>query len=465
MTTATRLTALDSGFLLAESPTTPLHVGSLSIFEGAPLRDEDGRIRIDEIMRLTAERLDVVPRFRQRLVDVPFGLGRPMWVDDPEFDISHHVRLVALPAPGDERQLRELCASLHTELLDRSRPLWEMWFVDGLSGGRVALIEKIHHAMVDGVSSVDIAMALLDLDPAPAHHEPAVWAPDPLPGRTRTFAGAVAELALEPLRLTTSAIGALRHPRRTLDRARHLAGSFASVGRDALAPRSSLNTPIGGRDRRYEVVTLPLRDVRDVKTRAGVTLNDVVLASVAGGLRQLLLDRGELVDGRTLHAMVPVSLRGDGDHLTLGNRVGTIIAPLPVGEADPHVRLRTVHDAMAQRKACGQADASAALVGLSDHLPPPVMGVVARSVHHQPLINVVVTNVPGPPVPLYLLGARMLETFPVVPVGGNLDVSIGIVSYDQQLTIGLLADSVTCADVATLAEGIEKSFAELREAS
>jgi WS/DGAT/MGAT family acyltransferase len=463
MTTATRLTALDSGFLLAESPTTPLHVGSLSIFEGGPLRDENGRVRIDDIMRLTLERLDLVPRFRQRLVDVPFGLGRPMWVDDPEFDIAHHVRLVALPAPGNDRQLRELCASLHTELLDRSRPLWEMWFVDGLSGGRVALIEKIHHAMVDGVSSVDIAMTLLDLDPVAARHEPVDWAPDPLPGRTRTLVGAVVDLAREPLRLTTSTLGALRHPRRTLDRARHLAGSFASIGRDALAPRSSLNTHIGGRDRLYEVVTLPLGDVRAVKERAGVTLNDVVLATVTGGLRRLLLDRGEVVDGRLLHAMVPVSLRGDADHLTLGNRVGTIIAPLPVGDADPDTRLRTIHDAMVERKARHQADASAALVGLSDHLPPPVVGAVARSIHHQPIINVVVTNVPGPPVPLYLLGARMLDTFPVVPVGGNLDVSIGIVSYDTQLTIGLLADSVTCADVGVLADGIEKSFGELRE--
>jgi WS/DGAT/MGAT family acyltransferase len=463
MTAATRLSALDSGFLSAESPTTPLHVGSLSIFEGDPLRDAAGRVRIADIAALTAERLDLVPRFRQRLVDVPFGLGRPMWVDDPEFDIAHHVRLVALPAPGDDRQLRELCASLHAELLDRSRPLWEMWFVDGLTGGRVALIEKVHHAMVDGVSTVDVAMAMLDLEREPAHRQPAEWLPAPLPGPARTLASAVGDAALEPLRFTTAALGALRHPARTVDRAHRLAGSFASIGRDALAPRSSINTRIGGRDRRYEVVTLDLADVRDVKKRAGVKLNDVVLASVAGGLRRLLLDRGEAVDGRTLHAMVPGSLRGDGDHLTLGNRVGTIIAPLPVGAAEPAARLRAVHEAMAERKARGQADASAALVGLSDHLPPPVIGAVARSIHHQPVINVVVTNVPGPPVPLYLLGARMLETFPVVPVGGNLDVSIGIVSYDTQLTIGLLADATTCTDVGVLAEGIGKSFAELRE--
>jgi WS/DGAT/MGAT family acyltransferase len=340
-----------------------------------------------------------------------------------------------------------------------------MWFVDGLSGGRVALIEKVHHAMVDGISSVDIAMTLLDVDREPAHHEPAEWTPDPLPGRTRTLAGAVAELALEPVRLAATTFDAFRHPGRTVDRARRLAGSFASIGRDALAPRSSLNTHIGGRDRRYEVVTLPLADVRAVKSAAGVKLNDVVLASVAGGLRRLLLDRGEVVDGRTLHAMVPVSLRSDGDRLTLGNRVGTMIAPLPIGEPDPQMRLRAVHDVMVERKKRGQADASAALVSLSDHLPPPVMGAVARSIHRQPIINVVVTNVPGPPVPLYLLGARMLGTFPVVPVGGNLDVSIGIVSYDTQLTIGLLADAVTCTDVGVLAEGIEKSFAELRETS
>jgi WS/DGAT/MGAT family acyltransferase len=463
LTAAARLHALDSGFLFAESPTTPLHVGSLSIFEGDPLRDVKGRVRIDDITELTAERLDLVPRFRQRLVDVPFGIGRPMWVDDPEFDISHHVRLVALPAPGDDRQLRELCASLHAELLDRSRPLWEMWFVDGLSGGRVALIEKVHHAMVDGVSSVDVAMALLDLAPEPAHHEPADWAPDPLPGRARTLASAIVDVALEPLRMTAAALDALRHPARTFDRARHLAGSFTSLAHDAVAPRSSINTHIGGRDRRYEVVSLPLADARALKSRAGVTLNDVLLASVAGGLRQLLLDRGEVVDGRLLHAMVPVSLRGDGDHLTLGNRVGTIIAPLPVGESEPDARLRAVHEAMAERKASGQADASAALVSLSDHWPPAVVGAVARAVHHQPMINVVVTNVPGPPVPLYLLGARMLETFPVVPIGGNLDVSIGIVSYDTRLAIGLLADATTCADVAVLAEGIEKSFSELRE--
>ena len=462
MTPVTRLSALDAAFLAAESPVTPMHVGSLSIFEGDPMRDEEGRFRLDDTRTIVEERLQLIPRFRQRVIDVPFGLGRPVWADDPDFDVSHHVRLTTLPSPGSERQLRELCESLHMELLDRSRPLWELWFVDGLAQRRIALIEKVHHAMIDGVSGVDVATALMDLEPEPRRYETEPWTPGPLPNRTGLFASALVDLGAEPFRFAGAVGRAIRHPSGA-------AAGWAAFGRAAstlasrrtVAPHSSINKPVG-RHRRYEVVRQSLAAIQEIREESGGTVNDVVLAAVTGGLRYLLEGRGENVDGRSLEALVPVSLRAQGDHLTLGNRVAAMLVPLPIGEPDARIRLDEVRAAVGIRKEQQQAAATAALMDTTDHWPAVLSARTAGLIHRQPFVNVVVTNVPGPQFPLYAGGARMLETFPIVPLGGNLDVSVGILSYDGQLTIGLFADAATCPDVALLAEGIEKGFLELR---
>lgn len=465
MAPVTRLSALDAAFLASESPVTPMHVGSLAIFEGAPLRDEAGRFRLEETRAITEERLQLIPRFRQRVVDVPFGIGRPVWADDPDFDIAHHVRLTTLPAPGSERQLRELCEHLHMELLDRSRPLWELWFVDGLSEGRVALIEKVHHSMIDGISGVDVATAMMDLGPEPRRYDLEPWAPPPLPNRAGLLVSAIADQAAEPFRFAGAVGRAMRHPGEAAAAWAKVARAATTlVSRQTVAPHTSINRPIG-RHRRYEVVRQSLSDIKDVREALGGTVNDVVLAAVTGGLRHLLEGRGDAVEGRPLEALVPVSLRGEGDHLTLGNRVAAMLVPLPIGEADARRRFDHVRQLVGVRKEREQAALSAALLDTTNHWPAVLSALTAGLIHRQPLVNVVVTNVPGPQFPLYAGGARMVELFPIVPLGGNLDISVGILSYDGELTIGLFADAATTPDLALLADGIEKAFLELRHSA
>ncbi len=459
----TRLTALDANFLEIESPTTPMHVGALSRFEGAPLRDSAGRFRLDDVRRLVAERIALVPRFRQRLLTVPFRAGRPVWVDDPEFDVAYHVNLMTLPSPGSPEQLRRLAEHLHMQLLDRSRPLWELWFVDGLADGTIAEIEKIHHSLVDGVASVDVAMVLCDTSPITREVAAEPWQPLAAPSRSTLWADSVVEQMAEPTRIMRALWNVVSHPQASADRIGRLAGAASTLlRRQNLAPRSSLNQAVG-RTRILESVHLSLADVRETRRALGGTVNDVVLAAVTGGVRRLLEARGEGVGERPYQALVPVSIRSNDEHDDLGNRVAAIMAPLPVGEPDPLERLRAVRAAMGELKAHGQALATGALLAATEFLPAALAGPVGRLTHRQPFINLVITNVPGPQQPLYLAGARLLESIPIVPLGGNLDVSVGVFSYDGQLVIGLFADGAACPDVSIFAEGIEKSFAELHQ--
>lgn len=447
-----RLSALDASFLYLESPRTPMHVGSVSVF--------DGRVRIDELQAVTLERMQLVPRFRKRVVAPPLRLGLPYWVDDADFDVRHHVRLASLPGPGSPGQLRELTSQLHMELLDRSRPLWEIWLVDGLADGRVAVVEKMHHALVDGVSGVDVAMATLDIGPEVAHPGPWTWQPEGRP----SLLGLVKDAAVDAITRPAAALARrARDPRRLArDTARLVRGLRASPPNELLAPRCSLNQPIGA-SRMLDTVSLPLADVKAVGRAAGTKANDVLLACVAGGLRRLFEERGEAVDGLRPHALVPVSLRTEDQRLGLGNQVSAMIVPLPVDVADPGDRLRAVMSTTKRLKENDAAAVSAALLGAVDSWPLPAVlpTLVAPLVHRQPLVNVVVTNVPGPPVPLFMLGAPMVESTPVVPLARNLDVSIGILSYLGEIRFGLFADTKTCPDVHVLAEGIEKSFFEL----
>jgi WS/DGAT/MGAT family acyltransferase len=458
----TRLSALDANFLEIESPITPMHVGALSRFEGAPLRDATGRFRLEEVRELVAERIALVPRFRQRLLDVPFGVGRPVWVDDPTFDVAYHVNLTTLPSPGTPEQLRHLTEHLQMQLLDRSRPLWELWFVDGLADGTIAEIEKIHHALVDGVASVDVGMALCDTTPIPRRVQSATWQPSPPPSRAALFLDSVVAQLAGPALAMLAFGDAASHPQATFARMRRLAGAASTlVRRQTVAPHSSLNQTVS-RTRILESVHLSLPEVRETRRALGGTVNDVVLAVVAGGLRHYLQARRDTIPDRPYRVLVPVSTRSDDEHVELGNRVAAIMAPLPVGEPDPLERLRAVREAMGELKEHGQAQVTGALLAGTDRLPSAVAGPVGRLVHHQPFINLVVTNVPGPQQPLYLAGARLLESIPIVPLGGNLDVSVGVFSYDGQLTIGLFADGASCPDIAIFAEGIDKSFVELR---
>ena len=462
MATYDRLTSLDASFLHLESIETPMHVGAVSIFEGEHFFDETGRFRLAEVRRLVSSRLHLIPRFRKRLMPVPFNQGRPIWVDDPRFDIAYHVRLTALPSPGTREQLMTLTSRIQSQLLDRSRPLWELWFVEGLEEGRVALIQKTHHALVDGVSGVDVATVLLDFEPTPTYLEPPRWILQPPPAEWRLFADTVWERATEPTEIIRTARAAVRGPQRALDETVRVARSIQSMfGADAIAPRTSLNTAHVGRNRRFDGVRVSFDDVRTVRRAFGGTINDVVLAGVTGGLRRLFESRNEPVRDITLKALCPVSVRDDGERMQLGNRVSGMMVPLPVGIADPVDRLAEIRLATHDLKEREQAVGASFLLDLTHYAAPTLLGLAARVTHRQPFVNLVVTNVPGPQVPLYCMGGRMLEAFPVVPLTRNLSIGIAILSYCGQLHIGLFVDRDAFPDLAVLSGALEDSFAEL----
>ena len=460
MPASQRLTALDASFLASESVRTPMHVGSLSIFEAEPFLDENGAFRIDDLRALIVERLPLAPRLQQRVQEVPWRLARPVWVDDPAFDIANHVKSIRLDPPGTDAELRSLAARLHMQLLDRSRPLWELWCVEGLADGHVAMIQKIHHAMVDGVASVDLSTTLMDLSAEVAHYEVPPIAASRTPGPVALAATALADNTAAAAHLAAATIGHAVRLGSTLRGIRAAADPVSSLlSRRLVAPRSPLNWPVG-ETRRFEVVRQSLAETKEIGAALGGTVNDVVLTAVAGGLHQLYEARG-VEAPEALQALVPVSVRSN-DGPALGNQVGAILAPLPVAESDPEARFRAVKAGMRERKDKNQASATTALMHVSDYLPVRFSDWLSRSIHRQPFVNLVVTNVPGPQVPLYSMGSRLIETFPIVPLGGNLDISVGILSYDGQLNFGLFADVDTAADVGVLAEGIEKAFVELR---
>jgi diacylglycerol O-acyltransferase / wax synthase len=453
-----RLAAQDASFLHIETPERPMHVGSLAVFEGGRFFDETGRFKLEEARRIIGERLHLVPRFRKKLMNVAFQQGRPVWVDDDSFDLAYHVRLTALPRPGSEEQLRVLMGRLQAQVLDRRRPLWELWFVEGLEGGRVAIIQKTHHALIDGVSGVDVATVILDLEADPPPIEVPQWEPQPAPTSSRLLAESVIERATQPAEIVRSVRAAFRGPRQVAERAGQVAQAVTRGAK--LAPKTPFNVRIGPH-RRFEVARVDLAQVKAVKRDLGATVNDVVLAVVTGALRHFLLARGESVEGLNLRVMVPVSVRDESERMLLGNRVSAMLAELPVGEDDPRRRLELVHEQMAGLKESRQALGAELLVNATKYVPPTLLSLAARLVARQRMVNLTVTNVPGPQIPLYCMGARMIEAFPYVGPIDNMALIIGILSYDGRLCFGLSADRDVVADLAVLAEGIEKGMAEL----
>lgn len=465
-----RLSAVDTAFLDLESPTTPMHIGSVAYLEPGHLRDRRGRIRLEELRRIAGDRLWLAPRFRQRPVSAPFGLGRPVWVDDPDFDMANHVYETVLPSPGSERQLLDLCAHLMMRTLDRSRPLWELWVVDGYADGSVVLIEKVHHAVMDGVSGVDMAMLLTDASRrvqrlgGPAGR--ASRAPD---RRTLLAAGVLDELGMPlgllgaPLRAARVLGSSLRHPEVAGDLAREMEalgrGALSLLQRGTLAPHTPLNEPVGGH-RILEHVEWPFEEVRGVAKAYGCTVNDVALTAVTGGLRRLLLDRGE-DPASGFQVAVPVSTRAAASQLTLGNQLAVFLVPLPVGVPDELAQLEHVHRITKARKEERQASTVAMVLGAADRWSTPVIGLMARLTHHQPFANAVVTNVPGPPTARYMLGARMQRVVPLVPLAGNLDLSVGFLSYNGEVSFGCFGDAERCQDLPVLTDGIRASLQAL----
>jgi diacylglycerol O-acyltransferase len=452
-----RLTGLDTSFLHLEHDATHMHVAGCMVFDGqAPAYEE----LVDHIL----SRLHLVPRYRQRLAFVPLHQGRPVWVDDPHFNVAFHVRHTALPSPGGEDQLRRLCGRIFSQALDRSRPLWEIWLVEGLAEDRFALLSKTHHALVDGVSGVDIATVLFDAspDPVPVAPPETEWIPRPLPTGAQLLAEALLERATVPTEIVRGLRATLRGPRHVAARVGRALGGVGAVARlaTASAPDSPLNVRIGPH-RRFTWVRSDLTQFKAVKNALGGTVNDVVLAAVAGALGRYLREHGEATDDTVLRAMVPVSIRADIERGALGNRVAAMWAPLPIGLTDPVQRLLTISRDMDGIKDSGQAVGAQVLTELTGFAPPTIMAQAARLQARQRMFNLVVTNVPGPQFPLYLLGRQLDAMFPMVPLAANQALGIAIMSYNGQLNFGLNADYDALPDLEALADALRATIDEL----
>jgi WS/DGAT/MGAT family acyltransferase len=456
-----RLSGLDSSFLHLERDATHMHVAGCMVFEGPPPDYED---LVQEIV----SRLHLVPRYRQRLAFVPLDQGRPVWVDDPHFNARYHVRHTALPRPGGEAELKRLASRVFSQALDRSRPLWELWLVEGLSDNRFAVLSKTHHALVDGVSGVDIATVLFDSspDPMPVAPPDQEWIPRPLPSDAELLAGALLERATIPREIVRGVRAAFRGPRQVGER---LVQSLIGIGAMAwaglrAAPPSPYNVRIGPH-RRFEWVRANLDEFKAIKNALGGTVNDVVLAVVAAALGRHMAQNGHSTDGVVLKAMVPVSVRADIERGALGNRVAAMWAPLPVDAIDPVARLQMIGREMQGIKESGQAVGAQVLTGLAGFAPPTIMAQAARLQARQRLFNLVVTNVPGPQFPLFMLGRRLEAIYPMVPLAENTALGIAIMSYDGQLNFGLTADYDALADVDVLADELRAAIDELAAAA
>jgi diacylglycerol O-acyltransferase len=465
---ADRLTALDSSFLHLEDATSHMHVASVTIFEGPPPSYEDFVAHIES-------RLALVPRYRQKLRSVPLGQGRPVWVDDPHFNIEYHVRATALPPPGSEEQLKRLAGRVFAQQLDREKPLWEAWLVQGVhragdspdEAERFALLSKTHHCLVDGVAGVDLTAVLFDTSPEPgatprAEH---AWVPRPEPTSAQLLGEALLERATTPAEIVRSARAAFRAPRRVAERAYETFAAIGALARTGLAaPPSSLNVEIGPH-RRFDWVRTDLALFKQIKNALGGTVNDVVLAVVTGGLRRFLEERGEDVSELELRAMVPVSVRREQEYGMTGNRVAAMMAPLPVYEADPVERLRILRASMAGLKEGKQAIGAQILTELGGFAPPTVLAQAARIQARQRFFNLVVTNVPGPQIELYVLGRRLLDLFPLAPLAKRQSLCIAVMSYNGGLDFGLLGDFDAVPDLENMSRGLQHSLDELRQAA
>jgi diacylglycerol O-acyltransferase / wax synthase len=459
-----RLTGLDASFLHMENGGAHMHVAGLMLFDGEPPPYE-------RLLEMTESRLHVVPRYRQKLAFVPFGQGRPRWVDDPHLNLRYHIRRTSLPRPGTEAQLRSLAGRVFSQPLDRDKPLWEMWLVEGVEDGpdgpRFAMLSKTHHALVDGISGVDIVSVLFDATPDPPEppDRPPRWMPRPEPSQAQLLGEALLERATVPAEAARSLRALFRAPRNVV---RGAGESLVGVGAMAWAglrppPRSPYNTAIGPH-RRYAWVRASLDDLKAIKNSLGGTVNDVVLASVAGALGRHMTRRGAKLP-QSLRALVPVSVRSDDERGALGNRVAAMMAPLPVGEKDPRQRLAIIAAAMQGIKRSGQAVGAQVLTELSGFAPPTLMAQGSRLVSTERFFNLVVTNVPGPQFPLYLMGRELREINPMVPLAKGQALGIAIMSYNGRMNFGLLGDWDAMGDLDALAADLEASLEELASAA
>jgi diacylglycerol O-acyltransferase len=458
-----RLSAVDASFLELEDENCPMHVGAVGIFDPGPLTRPEGGFDIARFTKFVESVL--VPRYRQRLARMPVT-GDPIWVDDARFNLQYHVRHLSLPHPGDERQVKRLAGHVMSLPLDRNKPLWELWVVEGLAQGGFAIITKTHHCMVDGVGSADLMTASMQVSPDASVSEPKPWAPRPAPSALDLVAGELRRRAGLGFTALGAAASAVAHPLRTVSAVREGMlglGEMLGSGLHRVSP-TALNTAIGPH-RRFDWLRYDLGDVKEVKNRLGGTVNDVVLANVAGALRSFLAKRGEDVDGLDFRAMVPVNIRTGAETGRLGNRMATMTASLPLGESDPCRRLAQVVESMEEVKASHQADGVEVMEEIAEWGLTDLFIQLARlSAVSQPY-NVVVTNVPGPQIEAYLLGSPLREAYPLVPLYGNQALGIALFSYNGGLFWGLNADWDALPDLHDLVEALALDFQALREAA
>jgi len=453
---ADRLTGLDSSFLHLERAGAHMHVASTSIFEGPAPQIEEFRDHI-------ASRLHLVPRFRQKLRFVPLGQGRPVWVDDPYLNLEYHVRQTALPAPGSEEQLRNLAARIFSQQLDRSKPLWEMWLVEGLEGDRFSIIGKSHHALVDGISGVDITTVLFDLEQEPSNPPamPPKWAPRPEPTDIKLLGDALRERATSPQEFARGVRAALRGPRQVL---RGVGATSKMISAGMSAPATPFNVEIGPH-RRVAFVRSDLASLKAMKDQHGGTVNDVILSAVTGAIGNYLRARGHDTTDLEMRAMVPVSVRAQEERGALGNRISAMMAPLPIWCEDPVERLHLVTEIMGDLKGSGQAVGAEILTRIVDFAPTTIASQAARLQPAQRFFNLVVTNVPGPQFPLFVLGRQMESIFPMVPLARRQALCVGIMSYNGQVDFGLIGDYDAMADLESFGLDLENAIGELGAAT
>ncbi len=476
-----RLSALDTSFLRMESPTTPMHMGGLFIFDGGQLFERDGRFDIDAVREHIAGRLGRFPRLAKRVEEIPLELARPIWVDDPDIDLEHHIQVHALPTPGRRLDLLARCEELQMATLDRNRPLFEFHFLTGLDPVEfgphaVALVEKVHHALLDGMSSVELMAVLFDADltdDGPSTAESAVrsspqWHAAPpghgrRPDRVRLAAEAIADRLREPAALARLAADAVRSPSTTVARAATVVGAIRDLVRPSPEIAHSLNRPVGS-DRVLVPLVVPFGFVHETGAALGSTVNDVVLAAISAGVRALMVARGDSPAG-PFTALVPVSTRRLGLEGETGNHVSALVVELPIDDPDPTSAFGTIASRVGELKTQHHADGTEILLEAADHLPPVVVDLVSNLVGRQSFVNLVVTNLPGPPVPLYFRGGMVAEMVPIVPLGGNLTVGVAVLSYAGRLCLAFHADAAACPDVQTMVEATRLAFDDLAEAA
>ena len=456
-----RLSVQDSAFIYFERDESPLNVGSIGVYEG--------RIPFQRVVDHLNSRIRAIPRYRQRLMFVPFNIARPTWEDDPNFDILDHIHRVSLPSPGDDDQLARLAGELWGSPLSRTKPLWDLFLIEDLSGDRTALLAKVHHCMIDGVSGIELLMAALDVDPEPPppQSEEPPYDPDPIPAPQTRLIDALFHQVDQAVQTFADFQQSLLNPRRRLQRSGETFRDLQQLVPLFIhsAPKTPFNAPLSGR-RSIVWSEMPFDEIRGIRRALGGTVNDVALTIVSGALQRYLELHGQSTESLDLRVMTPVNIRREDEKGKLGNRISAMFVPLPVGISDPVERARVVRERVEALKEANQARAVDTFFRMMDIVPVSLIAATGRGPWmNNTVFNLICTNVPGPMIPLYCVGHRLLAHYPLVPQTWELGIAVGITSYDQKLYFAFVADTKVVPDVKRLKEFLDQSFLELRTAA